>query len=117
MIKLKGLFEPASQNDCFRIFIGRLWPEGLKKNNAAIDLWIKEIAPSVLLREWFDHDPDKRELFERRYTEELGYNKSVMEIIKEYQKHQIITLLYSSEGQEHNYAVILQKFLTGELEE
>ncbi|MBB6499362.1 DUF488 domain-containing protein [Pedobacter cryoconitis] len=111
MIKLKRIYEPASAEDGFRIFIDRLWPGGLKKEDADIDLWMKDIAHSFLLKDWFDQDQGKWWLFETRYTEELASNPAVMAMLEEYQKHQTITLLYAASDQEHNHAIVLRNFL------
>ena len=117
MIKLKRVYEPASADDGFRILIDRVWPEGLKNENTDIDLWMKEIAHSFLLKDWFDQDQSKWWLFESRYTEELASNPAVMAILEEYQKHQTITLLYAASDQKHNHAIVLQNFLIREIDQ
>jgi uncharacterized protein YeaO (DUF488 family) len=85
-IKIKRVYEKYDVNDGFRILVDRLWPRGLSKEEAKIDLWMKEIAPSDNLRKWFAHDPKKWEEFMKKYEEELRKNENLNKLIKIIQK-------------------------------
>ena len=112
MIKTKRIYEKYSPDDGFRILIDRLWPRGVSKSNAKIDLWIKEIAPTADLRKWFSHDPKKWESFKKKYQEELKKNKSLLGMIKNLEKeHKTVTLVFSAKDELHNNALALQKVL------
>jgi uncharacterized protein YeaO (DUF488 family) len=112
MIKIKRIYEKYSLDDGFRILIDRLWPRGVPKANAKVDLWLKEIAPTDSLRKWFSHDPEKWESFKKKYVEELKKNKPTLDKIKDLEKeHKTITLVFSAKDEQHNNAVALQKVL------
>ena len=115
MIKIKRIYEPTSKEDGFRILVDRLWPRGLKKEDAHIELWLKEVAPSVELRKWFDHQPQKWEIFKKNYLEELATNKGVKEILKIYEAQPMVTLLYAAQDQQYNHALVLLEFLKREI--
>jgi uncharacterized protein YeaO (DUF488 family) len=110
---LKRAYEPPSPNDGFRVLVERLWPRGLKKTDVAIDLWLKEIAPSPELRQWFAHDPAKWEEFCRRYWAELSSHPDAVKLLQEKLRQGPVTLVYGSKDEEHNAAVALNKFLEG----
>lgn len=111
-IKLKRVYEPAEKSDGFRILIDRLWPRGISKEKAKIDLWLKDIAPSNELRKWFGHDPAKWSEFQRRYQEELQTNQeAVKQLKKTVAREKKVTLLFSASDEEHNNAVALTKIL------
>jgi uncharacterized protein YeaO (DUF488 family) len=111
-IKLKRVYETPIKADGFRILVDRLWPRGIAKEKARVDLWLKDIAPSTELRTWFGHDPAKWEDFQKRYKQELMQNKPVLEnlrrIIKEQNK---VTLVFAASDENHNNAVVLRTFL------
>ncbi|MDE1812797.1 MAG: DUF488 family protein [Thaumarchaeota archaeon] len=112
MIKIKRIYENHSSDDGFRILIDRLWPRGVSKTNAHVDLWFKEIAPTDHLRKWFSHDPKKWESFKKKYIEELKDNKSLLDKIKDLQKeHKTITLIFSAKDEQHNNAIVLGEVL------
>jgi len=112
VIKIKRIYEPAANDDGFRILVDRLWPRGLSKENAKVDLWLKDIAPSNDLRKSFCHDPKKWETFKSKYLKELGANKELLSKIKQIEKEKrIVTLLYSAKDKEHNNAVVLSTAL------
>ncbi|MDE1842628.1 MAG: DUF488 domain-containing protein [Thaumarchaeota archaeon] len=112
MIKIKRIYEKYSPDDGFRILIDRLWPRGVSKDVAHVDLWFKEIAPTDHLRKWFSHDPKKWEAFKKKYIQELKENKSALDKIKDLKKeHKIITLIFSAKDEQHNNAVVLSEFL------
>lgn len=114
-IRIKRAYDPASAEDGFRILVDRLWPRGLTKEKAAVDLWLKEIAPSTELRKWFDHDATKWEQFKSKYSKELSENPANLEIIRDHLKKQSITLLYAARDTAHNEAILLQEILNNSI--
>ena len=110
---LKRAYESPAPSDGFRVLVERLWPRGLKKTDAALDLWLKEIAPSPDLRQWFGHDPAKWEEFCRRYWAELADRKDAVKLLQEKLHEGKVTLVYGSKDEKHNAAVALKKFLEG----
>jgi uncharacterized protein YeaO (DUF488 family) len=111
MIALKRIYEDPSDNDGFRVLVDRLWPRGMKKEDAELDLWMKEIAPSHDLRKWYGHDTDKWEDFKKRYFKELGnHHKEVKKLLEKADVGKV-TLLYAAKDEEHNNAVVLKEFL------
>jgi uncharacterized protein YeaO (DUF488 family) len=109
MIKIKRIYEKPSNNDGYRILVDRLWPRGLTKEKANIDIWLKEIAPTTGLRKWFAHDPKKWKSFKEKYKRELKNNSDLISKIKQLEKDEgVITLLYGAKDEEHNEAVVLQ---------
>ena len=112
MIKIKRIYEPATSEDGFRILVDRLWPRGLSKEKAKVDLWLKVIAPSDDLRKRFCHDPKKWEEFKSKYLKELESKKELLNRIKQIEKEKaIVTLLYSAKDEERNNAVVLSAIL------
>ena len=112
MIKIKRAYEPSSESDGFRILVDKLWPRGVSKEKANLDLWMKDVAPSDDLRKWFSHDPKKWKDFENRYKTELKNKKELINKIKEIEKDKgKITLIYSAKDEEHNNAVVLDNML------
>ena len=110
-IMTKRIYESASASDGFRVLVDRLWPRGLKKENAEIDIWLKEIGPSNELRKWFNHDPKKWNEFQKRYSKELKGSEAVETLLGYVKKNKKLTLLYSAKDEEHNQAVVLQKYM------
>src|SRR6516225_8898609 len=111
MIKLKRVYDPAAAADGKRFLVERLWPRGVKKTDLKMDAWLKDVAPSTALRQWFGHDPGKWKEFQRRYFRELKVHADVIEPIVEAAHRGSVTLLYSSHDQEHNNAVALKSYL------
>ena len=112
MIKIKRIYEKYSPDDGFRILIDRLWPRGVSKDDAHVDVWFREIAPTDHLRKWFSHDPKQWEQFKKKYIKELKENKPSLDKIKDLKKeHKIITLIFSAKDEQHNNAVVLSEFL------
>ncbi len=111
MLNLKRAYERPAPEDGFRVLVERLWPRGLKKEALALDLWLKDIAPSPELRRWFGHDPAKWEEFRRRYWRELAAQPEAVELLREKLRQGQVTLVYGSRDQQHNSAVILKEFL------
>lgn len=110
-IKLKRAYEPPATDDGTRILIDRLWPRGVKKADAAIDEWMKEIAPSTALRKWFGHDPDRWLEFRRRYQSEIRQHSDHLERLRTLARHGRITLVFSAHDEAHNDAVVLRDLL------
>lgn len=108
-IKIKRVYELPDQHDGRRILVDRLWPRGLTKEKAGIDLWLKEIAPSTELRKWFDHDPGRWEEFKDRYLAELKDNHEQIRLLKQELDKGIVTLVYAAKDEEHNQAIVIQE--------
>jgi uncharacterized protein YeaO (DUF488 family) len=112
MRKIKRAYEEPEKDDGYRILVDRLWPRGLPKQKAKIDLWIKEIAPSNETRKWFSHDPGKWEDFKKRYRNELKDKEGLLGRIKQIEREKgTITLLYSAKEKKYNNAVALDEIL------
>lgn len=112
-ISIKRVYEPPSPADGYRILVDRLWPRGVKRDHAAIDQWMKEIAPSHELRRWFAHDPVKWPAFHARYQAELSTDTctALINSILETAKSQPVTLLFAAKSEAHNNAVVLKHVL------
>ena len=110
-IQIKRVYLQASENDGMRILVDRLWPRGLTKEKASVDLWLKEIAPSNGLRKWFVHDPSKWQEFQTRYLAELKANGEPLARLKQEAVKSPVTLLYGAKDEEHNEAVVLLHIL------
>jgi uncharacterized protein YeaO (DUF488 family) len=114
VIKLKRAYEAAVPGDGFRILVDRLWPRGVSKSSARIDLWLKEIAPTATLRKWFGHDPAKWDEFRERYFRELDKNHAAVEQLLEHARHGPVMLVYGAKDEEHNDAVALKEYLASQ---
>jgi len=110
-IQLKRAYEPPEPDDGFRILVDRLWPRGVSKSLARIDLWLKEIAPSTPLRKWFGHEPAKWTTFRQRYFQELKERPEAIAQLVEHVRNGPVTLVYGAKDQEHNDAVALKEYL------
>jgi len=111
-LRLKRVYEPASSRDGVRVLVDRLWPRGLTKKRAAVDHWMKEVAPSSQLRKWFGHDPDRWTEFKRRYKTELREHKDLLADLRKLNKQHTVTLLFGAHDEEHNDAVVLHEVLS-----
>jgi uncharacterized protein YeaO (DUF488 family) len=111
-IQLKRAYEKPERGDGTRILVDRLWPRGLTKDKAQINLWLKDVAPSTGLRKWFGHDPKKWRGFRRRYRTELKRRADQLRLIKHKAEEETVTLIYGARDQEHNEAVVLKQLLT-----
>ncbi len=111
MLKIKRVYDPPAQADGKRILIDRLWPRGLKKEDARIDEWMKEIAPSNELRQWFSHDPEKWVEFKRKFFKELDRQRTSVETIVGLSKKGTVTLLFGSKEERYNNAVALKEYI------
>jgi uncharacterized protein YeaO (DUF488 family) len=112
-IHLKRAYEEPSKNDGLRVLVERLWPRGLTKERAAVDLWLKDVAPSPELRKWFGHDPARWEQFQERYRQELWEKKDAVRLLKQKATVGSVTLVYAARDEEHNGALVLKRFLQG----
>lgn len=112
-IVLKRIYDAPSPDDGYRVLVDRVWPRGMTKEKADIDLWAKDIAPSAELREWFCHDPAKWNDFQKKYREELENNRPALKelIVRAGEKGDRLTLLYGAKDEEHNQAVVLHAFM------
>ncbi|KFI22262.1 DUF488 domain-containing protein [Nitrosococcus oceani] len=115
-IALKRAYEQPDKDDGCRVLVDRLWPRGIKKEEAAIDEWLKEIGPSNELRKWFGHDPERWSEFKKRYFRELEKSPEAVELLAEIVKNQRqVTLIFSAKDSEHNNAVVLKEYLEEKL--
>jgi uncharacterized protein YeaO (DUF488 family) len=112
-VKLKRAHEPVAADDGTRVLIDRLWPRGVKKADAAIDHWVRDIAPSTTLRKWFGHDPDRWAEFRRRYAAEAHQHPEQLNRLRALARHGPITLVFSAHDEVHNDAIALRNFLLG----
>jgi uncharacterized protein YeaO (DUF488 family) len=113
MILLKRVYEKPSRRDGLRILVDRLWPRGLTKERAAVDLWLKDVGPSTELRKWFGHDPAKWKEFQARYRKELKGKKDELRLLKQKSRDHTVTLVYGARDEEHNEALVLKQILDG----
>lgn len=107
----KRIYEEPADDDGYRVLVDRLWPRGVSKEEARLDEWMKDIAPSTELRKWFDHDPGKFNNFKNRYEAELSEKKEEIEHLVEKSEQQPVALLYAAKDEEHNHALVLKQFL------
>ena len=110
-LRIKRVYEEASQSDGLRVLVDRVWPRGVTKQRAHVDLWLKSVAPTTALRKWFGHDPGKWDEFTRRYFEELDEGPSGLDQLLRQVSEGIVTLVYSARDTEHNQAVALEEYL------
>jgi uncharacterized protein YeaO (DUF488 family) len=110
-VRLKRAYELPAPDDGMRILIDRLWPRGIKKTDAAIDEWMKEIAPSTELRKWFGHDPERWHEFRRRYQSEVRQHPDELDRLRALAQHGRITLVFAAHDEAHNDAVVLKDLL------
>lgn len=112
MIKIKRIYSKSSSDDGYRILVDRLWPRGLSKDSAKVDLWLKDIAPSDKLRKWFSHDPKKWTAFNKKYHIELREKVNLISRLKELEAgKRTLTLLFSAKNEEYNNAISLREYL------
>ncbi|GKS63162.1 hypothetical protein YTPLAS72_04660 [Nitrospira sp.] len=110
-ILVKRVYEPVTKSDGFRVLVDRLWPRGLSKSDAKLDLWLPDLGPSTPLRRWFNHDPTRWTEFQRRYHSELKKKTALLATITEQAKTHSVTILYAAKDEEHNQAIALRSFL------
>ena len=112
-VAVKRAYDPPAPEDGQRVLVDRLWPRGLSKEKAAIDLWLKEIAPSTAMRQWFGHDPERWDEFQQRYRAELDINGEVVGQLRDVIRAGRTTLIYGAKDEAHNHAVVLAAYLEG----
>jgi uncharacterized protein YeaO (DUF488 family) len=112
-VKLKRAYAKAAPRDGARVLVDRLWPRGVTKNDAALDHWFKELAPSTPLRKWFAHDPARWPGFKRRYESEIRANRASLKALRELARKGTITLVYAAHDEAHNDALVLRDVLLG----
>jgi uncharacterized protein YeaO (DUF488 family) len=111
MIKVKRAYESPDEQDGYRVLVDRIWPRGVTKQDAAIDRWLKEIAPSTELRKWFGHDPEKWQEFRKRFEAELAQRQDEVGFLSEKSRAGNLTLVFAAKDVEHNNAVALKRYL------
>jgi uncharacterized protein YeaO (DUF488 family) len=110
-VHLKRAYENPGGDDGTRVLVDRLWPRGVKKTDAAIDYWAKELAPSAELRKWFGHDPARWDEFRRRYSAEIRSNGDELERLRNIARNGVLTIVYAARDETHNDAVVLREIL------
>lgn len=113
-VQLKRAYEPPDPSDGTRVLVDRLWPRGVKKSEAAIDVWLKDVAPSTTLRQWFGHDPAKWAEFQKRYRAELAHSAALEELKAVVARNKRTTLVFGAHDPDHNNAVVLRKLCGSE---
>jgi uncharacterized protein YeaO (DUF488 family) len=111
MLQLKRAYDKPARRDGKRVLVERLWPRGLTKARAAVDLWLREVAPSPELRNWFGHDPAKWRQFERRYWNELKGRQQAVDLLRQKAKRGTVTLVYAARDEQHNGALALKEYI------
>ena len=111
--RLKRIYEPSTRADGFRVLVDRVWPRGISKEAAALDLWVKVLAPSTELRKWFGHDPARWSEFRKRYRVELRKHTAELDELRAHAAGKRLTLLFGARDTEHNQAVVLKEVLAG----
>lgn len=112
MITLKRVYEKPLPKDGLRVLVDRLWPRGLTRQRAAVDEWLKELAPSTQLRKWFGHAPARWKQFQVRYRKELEMKKDALQTLRDKSKRRPVTLVYGARDQEHNAALVVKDVLS-----
>lgn len=112
MVQIKRIYDAPAESDGYRVLVDRLWPRGVAKERAAIDSWMKDVAPSPELRIWFGHDPAKFAEFREHYQTELAQNPAVAELRKLAKNNKTVTLLYGAKDPKINHATVLLDFLS-----
>lgn len=110
-VHIKRVYEASSAKDGLRVLVDRVWPRGLSRDAAHIELWMKDIAPSAPLRKWFDHEPQKWEEFKRRYFHELDGREETVSELEKFSRNGPVTLVYSAAERRFNNAVALEEYL------
>jgi uncharacterized protein YeaO (DUF488 family) len=112
-VRLKRAYEPPEPDDGTRVLVDRLWPRGVRKADAAVDLWLKDLAPSTVLRKWFGHDPARWPEFRERYAEEVSRHPEPLAQLRDLARQGPVTLVYSAHDEAHNDAVVLRELVLG----
>lgn len=112
-VQIKRVYEPYAESDGYRVLVDRLWPRGISKDEAHVDQWLKEVAPSTELRQWFHHEEGKWREFEAKYRQELKNSEALKELTGLVRKHKILTLVYSAKDEKNNQAIVLKELIKG----
>lgn len=112
-VRLKRAYEPAAAGDGARVLVDRLWPRGVRKEDAALHSWAKDLAPSDVLRRWFGHDPSRWDEFRRRYRSELAEKRDAVAVLRSLARQGTLTLVYGARDTEHNEAIVLRDVILG----
>ena len=110
-VRLKRAYEPPAASDGTRVLIDRLWPRGVRKDAAALDLWLKGIGPSTELRKWFGHEPSRWAEFRRRYADEIEQKPQLLAQLRDIARQGVLTMVYSAHDEQHNDALVLQELI------
>ncbi|MGC5629291.1 DUF488 domain-containing protein [Georgenia sp. Z1344] len=110
-LRIKRVYDDAAEADGYRVLVDRIWPRGVKKEDARIDEWLKDVAPSTDLRKWFGHDPDRYEEFAGRYESELDGSDALSHLEDLVDEHRTVTLVYAAKDTEHSHAKVLAGLL------
>lgn len=110
-VRLKRPYEPPAASDGTRVLIDRLWPRGVRKDAAALDLWLKDIGPSTELRKWFGHEPSRWAEFRRRYADEIAQKPQLLAQLRDIARQGVLTMVYSAHDVQHNDALVLQELI------
>jgi len=108
-VRTKRIYEKPVRRDGYRVLVDRLWPRGIKRETAALDEWLRDIAPTTQLREWFAHEPGRWSAFRDRYLMELGTHAPLLDALRERATRQRVTLLYAARDKQLNHAVVLEE--------
>ena len=111
MLKLKRVYDPAARTDGRRFLVERLWPRGVSKEQAAIELWLRDVAPSTELRKWYGHDPQRWPEFRRRYRKELDKKVELTALLRHVAAARTVTFVYAASDKQRNSAIVLKEFL------
>ncbi|AJE02055.1 DUF488 domain-containing protein [Geobacter pickeringii] len=111
MARIKRIYDPPAPEDGARILVDRLWPRGIARDEARLDEWLKEIAPSDELRKWFGHDPARWEEFRERYRRELEAKAELLDHLRALAGKGTVTLLFAAKDEAHNNAVVIEELL------
>jgi uncharacterized protein YeaO (DUF488 family) len=112
-VRRKRVYERPSPEDGVRVLVDRIWPRGVSKEKAAVDHWLKDVAPSTALRRWFGHDPERWAEFRRRYRAELARQPELIAELRRLARAGTVTLVFSARDVDHNQAAVLQELLSG----
>jgi uncharacterized protein YeaO (DUF488 family) len=110
-VQIKRIYEPAKRSDGMRVLVDRIWPRGVRKEDADIAFWLKDIAPSTELRVWFGHDPKRWSVFRTKYRKELAHNDEAVGELLTIAGGKPLTLVYAAHDTKHNHAIVLAEFL------
>ena len=110
-VRIKRAYEAPAPEDGARILIDRLWPRGVRKDAAALDLWLKDIGPSTELRKWFGHEPSRWAEFRRRYADEIAQKPQLLAQLRDIARQGVLTMVYSAHDEQHNDALVLQELI------